>query len=207
MCCCFLSSSHPCSPLQPPISRLLEPIFQPGTGEAAQRGQTSSPCTLPRCLSCPALRPPFCTSRWPSSLEGKGVMREAGLSTAGLRAFLVQTPAPGPRPHASSAVPVLGASSLLREACSYAFSPSLQEDCCSETQDASAEDPPAARAWRWAGGELPPAAAVCSTGACTSVLSSSPSRGAFSLAQISGGGREQALCWAPFWKGTVELPM
>lgn len=85
------SSLHPCPPLHSPISQLQAPIFQPGAGEAAQRGQTSSPPTLPRCLPCSALCPPFCISRWPGRQGSYKRMGEVGLSTASLRAHLLPT--------------------------------------------------------------------------------------------------------------------
>ena len=72
------SSLHPCPPLHSPISQLQAPIFQPGAGEAAQRGQTSSPPTLPRCLPCSALHPPFCVSRWPGRQGSYKRMGEVG---------------------------------------------------------------------------------------------------------------------------------
>lgn len=78
MCCCRSLSPHTPALLLSPISRLQAPIFRPGAGEAAQWGQTSSPPTLPRCLPCPALRPPFWTSRRPGSLAGRGVTTEWG---------------------------------------------------------------------------------------------------------------------------------
>lgn len=53
-CCCSLSLLTPCPPLHPPISQLQAPIFQPGAGEAAQRGQTS-PHTQGVCPALPCV--------------------------------------------------------------------------------------------------------------------------------------------------------
>lgn len=78
MCCCRSLSLHTPALLLSPVPWLQAPIFRPGAGEAAQWGQTSSPPTLPRCLPCPALRPPFWTSRRPGSLAGRGVTTDWG---------------------------------------------------------------------------------------------------------------------------------
>lgn len=87
VCCVFVfllhvllllshSSSHP-RPLHAPISQLQAPLFQPGAGEAAQRGQTSSPPALPRRLPCPAL-PSVLPPVQAEGLAGRGVLKERG---------------------------------------------------------------------------------------------------------------------------------
>lgn len=97
----FPGSRHPssCQELEKPLSG----------------GQTSSPPTLPRCLPCPALRPPLLYKQmaWQPGRQGSYQrMGEARLQ-----------PAPGPCsppiPRHVKAVPELGPLSLLREASIY----------------------------------------------------------------------------------------
>lgn len=85
---------------------------------------------------CPALRPPFWTSRRPGTLAGRGLTAEWGrrLICSWPQGLLVPTP-PSP---GISAVPELGPLSLLGEAC-LPPAPSLQEDCGSETWSSGAE--------------------------------------------------------------------
>lgn len=114
VCCVFvfllhvlllLSLTPPHIPalLQSPVSRLQAPIFQPGAGEAAQRGQTCSPPTLSSkvsALPCP-----------PSSILYKQRAWQAGsykrMGEAGWHSWPQGPSPPRPAPGVLRAVPAL----------------------------------------------------------------------------------------------------
>lgn len=148
----FPGSRHPssCQELEKPLSG----------------GQTSSPPTLPRCLPCPALRPPLLYKQmaWQPGRQGSYQrMGEARLQ-----------PAPGPCsppiPRHVKAVPELGPLSLLR-GLHLSPPPSFQEDCGSKAWYSGTDDPLTAGALAGLLGMLPHAV----TAPCVCLRAPTPS--------------------------------
>lgn len=137
---------------------------------------------------CPALRPPFWTSRRPGTLAGRGLTAEWGrrLICSWPQGLLVPTP-PSP---GISAVPELGPLSLLGEAC-LPPAPSLQEDCGSETWSSGAEGR-SQREPRQASGRAS-GRGCADTRACAPTPPSVPERNS-SLAQLWECGEGPAPC-------------
>lgn len=140
-------SSHPCPPLQSPISRLQAPIFLPGAGEAAQRGPDLFPTHPPKvsALPCPASSPPVQADGLAAWQAGELSKNGGGEAAASPRALLPT------HPQACQSSSRARSFEPPERGLHLSPPPSFQEDCGSEARYSGTDDPSQREPWLAAG--------------------------------------------------------